>query len=398
MTEINLRAVEFAVRDSSRPLLLLGPSLGTSISALWGVAAGALVDRFDVVGWELPGHGVSERRLGAAADGLQMGDLASAVLRVVDRVQAIRGDRGAPFYYAGVSVAGCVGLQLLIDHPERLSAAALICTAAQIGSPEGWLERASFVESAGAASQISASAQRWFGPDFVQREPGRSSELLHSLRETEAAGYAAVCRALASFDARAELAVIQKPVLVISGAHDQATPAEQQRMLAAGISGARLETLSAAAHLAPAEQPAEVAQLLAEFFLQAHSGVGVERLAGQRVRRQILGDAHVERAEVTAGEFGADFQELINAYAWGSIWTRPGLDRRSRSIITLTALTANAHWEELTMHLKAARGNGLSWQEIKEVLLQCAIYCSVPNANNAFKLAGQIYREEQETA
>ena len=108
---------------------------------------------------------------------------------------------------------------------------------------------------------------------------------------------------------------------------------------------------------------------------------------GLRVRRAVLGDAHVDRAVEQTTAFTADFQQLITEYAWGTIWTRPGLDRRDRSIITLTALIARGHHEELAMHLRAARTNGLTDDEIKEVLLQTAIYCGVPDANTAFRIA-----------
>jgi 4-carboxymuconolactone decarboxylase len=109
--------------------------------------------------------------------------------------------------------------------------------------------------------------------------------------------------------------------------------------------------------------------------------------AGMVVRRDVLGDEHVDRAVARTTDFTADFQTLITEYAWGSIWTRPGLDRRSRSMITLTALIARGHHEELAMHLRAARTNGLTDDEIKEVLLQTAIYCGVPDANTAFRIA-----------
>ena len=117
------------------------------------------------------------------------------------------------------------------------------------------------------------------------------------------------------------------------------------------------------------------------------------RAEGMRVRREVLGDAHVDRASASASELTADFQELITQYAWGSIWTRPGLDRRSRSIITLTALVARGHHEELAMHVRAARTNGLTDDEIKELLLQTAIYCGVPDANTAFRIAARVLAE-----
>lgn len=117
--------------------------------------------------------------------------------------------------------------------------------------------------------------------------------------------------------------------------------------------------------------------------------------AGMTVRREVLGDAHVNRAVAGTTDLTADFQDLITQYAWGSIWTRPGLDRRSRSLITLTALVARGHHEELAMHLRAARRNGLSVEEIKELLLQTAIYCGVPDANTAFRIAQGVFAEDE---
>ena len=114
---------------------------------------------------------------------------------------------------------------------------------------------------------------------------------------------------------------------------------------------------------------------------------------GMRVRRQVLGDEHVDRANERTTPFTEEFQDLITRYAWGEIWARPGLDRRMRSAVTLTALVALGHWEELALHVRAARRNGLADDEIKEVLLQCAIYCGVPPANHAFTVAQRVLEE-----
>ncbi len=115
---------------------------------------------------------------------------------------------------------------------------------------------------------------------------------------------------------------------------------------------------------------------------------------GTEVRRAVLGDAHVDRSIAGASDLTREFQEMITRHAWADIWTRPGLDRRTRSVITLTALVAGGHSEELRLHLRGARANGLSWDEIKEVLLQTAIYCGVPAANTAFRIAQGVYEEE----
>jgi 4-carboxymuconolactone decarboxylase len=116
--------------------------------------------------------------------------------------------------------------------------------------------------------------------------------------------------------------------------------------------------------------------------------------AGMTVRRAVLGDEHVDRANAKIDPVTADFQDLITRYAWGEIWTRPGLDRRMRSAITITALVAHGHLAELALHLRAALRNGLSQAEVSEILLQCAIYCGVPAANSAFAVAQTVFRED----
>jgi 4-carboxymuconolactone decarboxylase len=115
---------------------------------------------------------------------------------------------------------------------------------------------------------------------------------------------------------------------------------------------------------------------------------------GMKIRREVLGEEYVDAAVERTSAFTADFQDLITRYAWGEIWERPGLDRRTRSAITLTALVARGHFDELALHVRAALRNGLTWDEIKEVLLQSAIYCGVPAANSAFAVAQRVLEEE----
>ena len=117
---------------------------------------------------------------------------------------------------------------------------------------------------------------------------------------------------------------------------------------------------------------------------------------GMKTRREVLGDEHVDRAIESTTEFTADFQELVTRYAWGEIWSRPGLDRRMRSCIVLTALVATGREHELAMHVRAALRNGLAPDEIKEVLLQCAVYCGVPAANGAFAIAQRVLEDESD--
>jgi 4-carboxymuconolactone decarboxylase len=116
---------------------------------------------------------------------------------------------------------------------------------------------------------------------------------------------------------------------------------------------------------------------------------------GMRVRRAVLGEDHVDCATAKADDMTADYQDLITRYAWGDIWMRPGLDRKTRSVITLTALVAHGHYTELAIHLRAALRNGLTCAEISEVLLQTAVYCGVPAANSAFEVAQRVFGDER---
>jgi 3-oxoadipate enol-lactonase/4-carboxymuconolactone decarboxylase len=397
MTTVPVTAVRLtgARHRAELPLLVLGPSLGTTASTLWtDCAAAGLTEAFDVVAWDLPGHGHNRS---VPEEPFTMADLAAGVLHVVDDIVAERGDDS--FFYAGDSVGGSVGLQLLLDAPARVTAAVLLCTGAKIGSHESWTGRMAQVSMSGTPVMVSGSAERWFGSGFLEREPDRGSALLHALADVVDEGYVGVCGALAEFDVRDRLAEIGAPVLAVAGVEDVSTPVESLREIAAGVKDGRLEVLDGVAHLAPAEAPALVARLIRGHLLGDRPADTDDRSvqevhdAGMAVRREVLGDAHVDRAVAGTTDLTRDFQELITQYAWGSIWTRPGLDRRSRSMVTLTALVARGHHEELAMHLRAARTNGLSVEEIKEVLLQCAIYCGVPDANTAFRIAQRVLDE-----
>jgi 3-oxoadipate enol-lactonase/4-carboxymuconolactone decarboxylase len=282
------------------------------------------------------------------------------------------------------------------------------------------------------------SPDRWFTGGFAAAQPAITDWAVQMVRTTDPGCYIAACEALAAFDVRGDLAGVGVPTLVLVGSDDQVTGPAEARTLVAGIPDARLAVVPGASHLVPVEQPAAVTDLLVRHFSTAwqpafdsttgqmaipvasvrpvlaapppvtpiaeiapavpEPSVGGGRPdpydAGIKVRREVLGDAHVDRALAQADEFSGDFQEFITRYAWGEIWDRPGLDRRSRSCVTLTALVAGGHLEELAFHVRAALRNGLTPAEIKEVLLQAAVYCGVPAANSAFKVAQQVIREE----
>jgi 3-oxoadipate enol-lactonase / 4-carboxymuconolactone decarboxylase len=361
---------------ASAPSLLLGPSLGTS-HALWDALAPELSVTHRVVRWDLPGHG------GSAADligpGATVGDLAGLVLALADSLGIER------FAYAGVSLGGAVGLHLAVHHPERLTSLAVICSSAHFGGEQPWRERAERVRREGLEWLAENADARWFTPGFTV------PRLVADHRDAAPEAYAACCDALAAFDLRDRLADIAVPTLLVAGRQDPATPPAHLREIADAVPGATLVELPGASHLAPAECPDAVLTAL-----RGHFGGAAGR--GMAVRREVLGDAHVDRAQARQTPFTARFQDFISRYAWGEIWTDPTLSRRERSMVTLTALVAHGHYEELAMHVRAARRNGLTPEEIGAVLLQTAVYCGVPAANQAFATAQRVLAEEDGVA
>jgi 3-oxoadipate enol-lactonase/3-oxoadipate enol-lactonase/4-carboxymuconolactone decarboxylase len=239
-----------------KPLLVVGPSLGTS-SLVWSQAGALLGDDVDVVAWDLPGHGVSP----AAEGAFTVADLADAVIGLVDSIAP-----GARFHYAGVSLGGATGLQLGIKHGDRLKSLSVQCSGAKIGTPEGWLERAETVRTQGTPVMIQGSAQRWFAPGVMESQPELSSRLLHTLRDADRVSYAFCCEALAGFDVRDQLGTIRVPTQVVAGALDAVATPSMAEEVAAGIASgggtATAVSLEGVAHLAPFEAPGHIAELL----------------------------------------------------------------------------------------------------------------------------------------
>jgi len=248
-------AITEPVGPEGAPLLVLGSSLGTS-SLLWSAAVSDLRAHYRVASFDHPGHGLSP----IATASFSAAELAQGVLNAIDSL----GEDS--FFYAGVSLGGVVGLQLTLAAPDRVRAAAIVCSGAIIASPETWNERAALVRSQGTAALVVPSAARWFAPGSLERHPDVGGKLLHSLRDTDDTSYALCVDALAQYDVREQLPTMTTPILAVWGEHDAVTPQASAEEIAAGVVSGRVERIADASHLAPAEQPAVVAALLVDFF------------------------------------------------------------------------------------------------------------------------------------
>ncbi|MER6090801.1 bifunctional 3-oxoadipate enol-lactonase/4-carboxymuconolactone decarboxylase PcaDC [Streptomyces bluensis] len=427
MSETQTPALQYRLDGpEDAPVLILGPSLGTTWH-MWDRQVPELSKQWRIFRFDLPGHG------GAPAyPAGSVADLSGRLLATLDELGVQR------FGYAGCALGGAVGIELALRHPERIASLALIAASPRFGTADEFRQRGVIVRTNGLDPIARTAPERWFTGGFAAAQPAITEWAVQMVRTTDPGCYIAACEALAAFDVRAELGRVGVPTLVLVGSDDQVTGPAEARTLVAGIPDARLAVVPGASHLVPVEQPAAVTDLLVRHFSSAwqpaydsttgqvaipaalvkpalavppQSGPVAEIApaaaaqpeaagrpdpydAGLKVRREVLGDAHVDRALASSDEFSGDFQEFITRYAWGEVWNRPGLDRRSRSCVTLTALVAGGHLEELAFHTRAALRNGLTPVEIKEVLLQAAVYCGVPAANSAFKVAQQVIREE----
>jgi 3-oxoadipate enol-lactonase/4-carboxymuconolactone decarboxylase len=365
---------------AAAPPVVLAGSLGSTL-AMWEPQARALSTVFRVIRVDLRGHGASPVPEGPYS----MADLGGDVLRLLDRLGIGRA------HFAGLSIGGMIGQWLAVHAPERVDRLALLATSPYMGPAQNWRDRAALALREGTGALADTVVERWFTPDFAKEHAAEVSVLRDQIAATAPEGYAGCCGAIEHWDVREDLARIQAPTLVVSGADDPSTPPrEHGALIAERVPGARLAVLDDAAHLLSWQQSAKVNTLLT-----AHFTAGDRASAGMRVRRSVLGDAHVDRAEERKTPFTEPFQDLITRYAWGEIWTRPGLDRRTRSCMVLTALVAHGHWAELAMHVRAALRNGLTRDEIGEVFLQAAVYCGVPAANKAFAVAQEVFAEQE---
>ena len=372
--------VQISGRETA-PWLVLMHSLGAT-HRLWDVQMPVFAQQFRVLRLDLPGHGASPL---APAIGLDaMADVVLETLNAHGVDQA---------YFCGLSLGGVVAQSIALKRPDRVLGLVLANTGAKVGSAQVWGDRVQAVRSAGVASLIPALISRWFTAPFAQAHPTRVQAMAEILEGANPEGYVMACESLAQADLRAAIHAIKAPTLVIAGDQDLTTPVPDSEYLAATIPGARLVILKAA-HISNIEQPGEFARLVLEQCAPGQVNQAALREAGMLVRRLVLGDAYVDAKRKDAPSDVLAFQEFITEAAWGQVWTRPGLSRRDRSLLVLALTLAGNREAEFILHLRASKSNGVTRDEIREFILQAAVYAGVPAGNHAMNLAQKIWAEE----
>jgi 3-oxoadipate enol-lactonase/4-carboxymuconolactone decarboxylase len=355
--------------SAQKPLLVLVHALGTD-HGLWDPQMPSLLRYFQVLRLDLRGHGASE----TPASEYTMAQLAEDVLA------SVHSER---FSYCGLSLGGMIGQWLGAYHPHRIERLVLANTSPRVADPSLFELRRKTVLTEGLVAIEPTVMGRFFS------SPGNAAadSIRATLLATDAAGYAGCCAAIRDMDHRPLLPRISVPTLVIGGDADVSTPwTGHGEVLASQIPAARAIRIEAA-HLSNLERPSTFTNAVLEFLLPEQQPDRLE--AGFAIRRTVLGDGHVDRSIANTNDFTREFQDLITRFAWGTIWTRPGLDPRLRRLLVLATTASLGRWEEFRLHVRTGLAGELEPADLKEVLLQVAVYAGVPAANTGFHIAGE---------
>ena len=361
----------------AEPVLLLH-SLGTSLH-VWDEQARALARQYRVIRPDMRGHGLTATTPGPYA----IDALARDALGVLDALGVARA------HVAGISIGGLIAQSLAAQAPERVLRLALVDTALAIPPAQPWLDRAALVRAQGMRAVEDAVIARWVTPASLPSPGAQGARAM--LTRTDPEGYAAAAEAIAAADLSQSSRALRCPTLVLVGDGDLATPVSSAEALRDAIPGAVLQVIPNAAHIPTVERPEAVTAALQGFLAPDAAADPYE--AGMAVRKAVLGAAHVERAAAGITAMDAPFQDHITRAVWGGIWTRPGLPRHTRSLLTLAMMAALGREGEFVLHVRATRNTGVTPEELSEVLLQVGAYAGVPAANHALKLAKQTLEE-----
>jgi 3-oxoadipate enol-lactonase/4-carboxymuconolactone decarboxylase len=363
-----------------RPTLVFVNSLGSDLRIWDGVVESLARGEIGALRYDLRGHGLSDLGTPPKLIDDHVDDLAEAMNYF--------GIERAPV--CGISVGGAIALGLSHRRPEKVESLILCCTGAKIGTVESWNERIAAVVNGSVGAVTEEVLQRWFPPASYREGGGALALARNMLSRTPAAGYVATCVALRDSDLTEAARAVSVPALCVAGEFDGSTPPPLVRALKALIPGAQYQEIADAGHLPCLQRPEELARLILNFLRENRGAATEEHVSrferGLAVRKRTLGAAHVAAAQANQNDFDADFQRFITEGAWGSVWARPNITPRERSMITLALLAALGHEVELSLHTRATRNTGATPEDIREALLHVAVYAGVPAANSAFRV------------
>ena len=369
--------------NAGRPVLILSHSIGTD-QAMWDPQVADLLPHFQVLRYDTRGHGASDAPEGEYS--IEM--LGDDILGLADGLGI------SQFAFCGLSLGGAIGQWVAVHAPERVTHLVLANASPQFVPRANWETRIAAVRQGGMSAIVDLAMQRLFLPATLAKKDPYAASIRAVLSGTNPEGYLGCCAALRDMDHGSLLRQIKAPTLVIVGDHDVSTPwSGHGERLAREIPGAKVLHL-AATHLSNMERPRSFTTAFLEFLLPPRDANVDPLHAGFEVRRKVLGDAHVDKAVAATTEFTREFQELITRYAWGTIWTRPELDWRTRRLLVLAVTASLGRWEEFALHLRAGLASDLELCDLKEVLLQTAVYAGVPAANTGFQIASEQIKQE----
>jgi len=369
--------------NAGLPLLMLSHSIGAD-HAMWDPQVPDLLPCFQILRYDIRGHGASD----APAGDYSIAQLGQDALSLADFLGL------GKFAFCGISLGGAIGQWLASNAPARLSKLVLANTSPEFGPPANWESRRTTVLREGTAAIADLAMSRFFSPESLASSSAAS--LRSVLLGADRTGYAGCCAALRDFKHTTNLPQIQVATLVIGGDRDVSTPwTGNGEILAGQIPGARAVHLPAA-HLSNLERPRSFSAALLDFLLPPPDPRIDPVDAGFATRRAVLGDQHVDKAIANTNDFNREFQDLITRYAWGAIWTRPGLSHRTRRLLVLATTAALGRWEEFTLHVRAGLAQELEPCDLKEVLLQTAVYAGVPAANSAFHIVNGLLKGQNQ--
>lgn len=384
MPIVEIDATRHYFRDTGaggRPVLVLSHSLGLD-HGMWDPQVADWLPHCRILRYDTRGHGASD----APPGDYSIERLGRDALAIADAAGIRR------FAFCGLSLGGMIGQWLAAHAGDRLTHLILANTSARLTDPGPMESRRRAVLDGGMAAVSDLVMRRFFTPAVLESGSPEVATALRTLLATNPVGYAGCCAAIRDMNQTTTASSIRVPTLVISGDLDVAMPWDDHgEPLTRAIPGSRAIRLPAG-HLSNLERPRSFSAAVLDFLVPPGDAT---MEAGMPVRRAVLGDAHVDASMAKAGDLTRDFQELATRFAWGAVWARPGLDRRTRRLLVLAITASLGRLEEFRLHVRTGFAHELEWCDVKEVLLQVAVYAGVPAANTAFHIAAEEHGKAQ---